>query len=498
MLSHEITQKTLSDAIQAYKSTLEMPESKKAVTTATGLTGITLESPAKSLVPFLSPFRQKIPRTTQPGSTGPQWKSITAVNFPKFSALESVAARQHTLTVTPRTTTFKEVGLGDSVTRKAVAEAQGFDDVKARAVNTVLLNSMRLEEIAILGGNITALATPGAPVVTVVDGGGTVPAAAAGYDVRIAALTLFGANRVTIDRPAALGSGTAPLGATDAPLAGNGHGGAAVDPESDGVTVAGTLTTSAAAAGNNDALRITWAPVNGAAAYAVYVIANGGTPKLEAIVTQCNVTLTSLAGTGALSTALTGTSADSAIFNGIIPLIFADANAYVKNLAGKLNGTGGEITEIQDAFASVWDKAKIGEFDILVGGFDQRTLNRLSIAAGGGPTIFVDPAGPNRLDLMQGYHVGSIVNGTTGDKCNVQTLPWLPSGMIIGLPTKIPYPNAEIQTPFELAASYGWVQIDYATSKADGPVANFEVREDAVLKDYFTLGCFLIHNINFA
>lgn len=498
MLGTEITAETIRKAaLLATKDALFNPEVRKTITTATGLTGIILETPAKQQVPFLSPFRQRIPRKTQPGSTAVQWKAITDVSMPKFSVAETAAANQNLYTVVPKSATYKEVGVGDGVTRKAIAEGTPFEDVKARGVNNVLLNAQRMEEIAILGGNITALAAPAAPAVVVVDAGGTVPAAAGGYDVRIRAITLFASNRVTPDRPAAFGSAAAPIN-VDSPLAGNGRAGVNPDTATDGWSAQGALTTSAAAAGGNDALRISWTAVPGAVAYGVYVIAAGGGPKLEAIVTQTTVTLTSLAGTGAAIVA-GDTSADALIFDGMIPKILSDSSSYKKNLNGILTVTSGtkpSITELQDAFQNIWDRAKIGEFDILVGGTEQRTLVDRSLVGGGGPTIFVDAGDvANRVDLLQGYHVGFVVNSITGERCPVQTLPWLPGGMILILPRRIPFPTAEFEYPFEIAATYGWEQIDYAVAKADGPVQNFEVREDAVLKDYFPAGCGIIYNV---
>lgn len=496
----QLMEETLQKAQGLTKDALYDPKVMKAITTATGLTGLILEAPSKQLVPFMSPFRQRIPRKTQPGADAVQWKAITAVvQNAKFSTTESAAANTVTTTVASKSATFKEVGVRDGVSRKAISHGVGFEDVKAKAVTNALLLAMKLEEQAILGGNITALAAPGAPTIAVIDAGGTVPAAASGYDVRIRAITLMGMGRIVADRPAPINTQSAPFNATDALLAGNGRGGADPNPANDGWSAQGTLATSAAAAGNNDALRITWAPVNGAAGYAVYVIANGGTPKLEAIVTQCNVTLTSLAGTG-INIVAGDSSADANIFDGIIAKMFADASAYKKNVADRLHGANGEIREIQDAMAAVWDLAKIDEFDILAAGIDARTMTGLTIAAGGGPTILVNPEGgsTDRLSLGQGYHVGSIVNAQTGQKCNVQVLPWLPGGMIIGLPTRIPYPSANIETPFEIAASYGWEQIDYAITTGGGPVQEFDIRADEVLKDYFPAGCWLLHNIHFS
>ncbi len=487
----ELMEQTLLKAQESTKNALYDPKVMKAILTTTGLTGLILEAPAKQLVPFMSPFRQRIPRKTQPGADAVQWKAITAVvQNAKFSTTESAAGNTVTTTVVSKSATFKEVAVRDGVSRKAISHGVGFEDVKAKAVTNALLLAMKLEEQGILGGNITALATPTGLAVAVIVGGGSLAADAAGYSVRVAALTLMAANREVMDRPAAYDG-------THANLAGTAKTGA--NPAADGWTAAAARVTSAAVAAN-DRIKITWTPVDGAAAYAVFVLKSAtGAETLAAIVTQTSITLTAHTAGGSALAVADGSSADANMFDGIIAKMFAEASAYKKNLAGKLTGSNGEIVEIQDAMASVWDRAKIDEFDIICSGMDSRVLTRLSIAAGGGPTILVNPeaGGPDRLSLGQGYHVGSIVNAQTGQKCGVQVLPWLPGGMIIGLPTRIPYPQANIETPFEIAASYGWEQIDYAITTAGGPVQEFDIRADEVLKDYFPAGCWLIHNIYF-
>ena len=494
-----LSAETRDKLLEAVKKSLAGPPIEKAITAATGVTGLNMEAPIQQAVVLMAPFRQRIGRKVGAGADNIQWKQITAVvQNAKFSTTETAATNPISYTKVDKSATFKEVGCRGSVTRKAVAHGTGYDDVRARESTNTSLLALKLEEQCIIGGNITALAAPAAPVVTVVDAAGTVPAAAGGYDVRIVAITLMAANRISMDRPAALGSGTAPLGATDAPLAGNGRAGANPNPATDGFSAQGASTTSGAAAGNDDALRITWAPVSGAAAYAVYVIASGGALKLEAIVTQCNVTLTSLAGTGAAIVA-GDSSADTNIFDGMIALTMANASAYKRNVNGPLTATNGRINQISAAFFALWDSGKIDEFEILIGGPDADSLSALLLAAGGGPTIFVGPgpAESGRLDVMFGYHVGWIVNPVTGKRCRVNVLPYMPGGMILFMPAVIPYPQAGFSVPFELGTSYGWEQIDYAKTVAGGPVDEFDIREEVVLKDYFPAGMGVLYNIHY-
>jgi hypothetical protein len=494
-----LSAETREKLLEAVKKSLAGPPIEKAITVSTGLVGVSLETPAQQSAPLMAPFRQRIGRRVGAGADNVTWKQITAVlQNAKFSTTETAAANAIATTVVPKSAVFKEVGTRGSVTRKAIAHGQGYDDVRARETTNTMLLALKLEEQCIIGGNITALGAPAAPTVAVIATDGTIAADAAGWDVRIVALTLMAANRCSMDRPSGYASLAAPF-TLDCVLAGNGRAGVEQNVATDGWSAQGALTTSAATVGGTSCLRISWTSIPGASAYAVYAITHGagaGVPILEAIVSQCQVTLISAAGTGHAIVA-GDTSADAAIFDGMIPLIVANTAAYKLNVGGPLTATNSRINQISAMFQRIWDSGKIDEFELLMGGTVAESINALLSATGGGPTILVGPgpAEAGRLDVMFGYHVGWIVNGVTGKRCRVNVLPWMPGGMIIFMPATIPYPKAGFSVPFEMGTSYGWEQIDYAKTVSGGPVDEFDVREEAVLKDYFPAGCGILHNI---
>lgn len=487
-LLKQITEQTLERVASALKGAMNDPKLTRALAVSDGLVGLQLEAPAKQLVPLMSPFRQKIGRKGQPGSNAIQWKAITAVKQnAKFSTAESAAANAIATTVVAKSATFKVVGTRGKVTREAIAHSKGFDDALAKETANSLLLAMKLEEQAILGGNITALATPTGLAVAVITGGGALAADATGYNVRVAALTLMASNRESMDRPLTYDGTHANL-ATGAKTGAN--------PAADGWTAAATRVTSAAVSAN-DRLKITWTAVPGAAAYAIFIGKNT-TETLSAIVTQTSVTVTAAAAGGSALAVADGSSADANIYDGIVSLINAEASAYKKVLANKFSTSGGEIVEVQDMFQAIWDSGKIDDLTLLVGGVDSRTLSKLLTAAGGGPTIFVSTGDDGaRGQMTQGYHVGYIVNQVTGKRCTVEVLPWLPGGTIIALPNSIPYPDANISAPFEMSTSYDWERIDYAATTTTGPVTEFDIRAEEVLKDHFPAGCGIISNILF-
>ncbi len=461
------------------------PALRKAIDTTTGLTGVSLEAPAKQLVPLMADFTRSIPRTVRDGATASQWKAITSLSMPKFSTTEAAASPAFTTTVAAKSAGYKVHGLRGQVTREAVAASAGFDPALAKETANCLLLAIKVQEMYQLGGNITALATPGAPTLSEQNGLGSL--AAATYSVRIAALTLPAANRVTIQRPVDYDGTNAFL---------DGVAQANLDPSSDGVTVVGA-ETSLALAGGGDALKVTWAAVPGAAAYGVFVgiAAGAANLKLEAVVTQTSVTFKTLATTGQIGTGPAGTSADANTYDGIIAqLVAAGSGAYVKNLNAKLTGANGEIVEIQDAFAQMYDNAKLGGYRLLVGGQDKRLLTRLGYSQDSAQVV-VSSNPSDKAGYVIGTSARTIVNAVSGIDCPIEVLPWIPGGMIIFLPTSIPYTEANAEAAFDMAMGYDWERWDYSSTTSTGPVYPFEVRSYGVLRGIFPGGCGVVYNI---
>jgi len=95
----------------------------KAITTATGLTGYSLEAPSKKLYPVRTPLRNRIPRRMAlSGATSVNWKAITAINAARLKASVAFGTRNSEIsyTVVPRSATYKTFGLDDSVQDEAV------------------------------------------------------------------------------------------------------------------------------------------------------------------------------------------------------------------------------------------------------------------------------------------------------------------------------------------------------------------------------------------
>jgi hypothetical protein len=157
----------------------------------TGLQHYNLEVPAKNLVPYLSPLRNRIPRVKVTGGTQANWKAVTAVDAEQQYAGVSEGRRGGEITVNSADyfAAFRTLGRESSVTIEAGLAAEGFDDLYARAVTSLLKSTMQEEEKIILGGNGTrALGASPQPTLTTSTTGGAI-AATTVVSVIVVALT---------------------------------------------------------------------------------------------------------------------------------------------------------------------------------------------------------------------------------------------------------------------------------------------------------------------
>lgn len=487
-----------------------------------GPVGINLEPQSKMLTPLMAPWRQNIARRVDAGGNSSLWKAVTkyAMGSNPFVAVGN-PGNVPTSAFVDKQAAFKVLSVRDGVTREDMAAGVGFEDVQARLTTRALMKSLMLEELAFLGaiitdiGAVTGLTVATAAGVSDTTGGGIAFTAAAGF-VNVAPVTMIGleylrslATPVSVSYPKDYTTDALLSVAAVGPIIGRVSA-------TDATGVVGTVTLADCGIGkfvaanvadaspaSTAGLRITWNPVNGAVAYIVfYGLTNNLTTGIGAqcVVAQTTVTLTCKNSTvgSDIATVTTDQSGSSIAYDGIIPQLTASGSgAYIKNVAGKLTSSGGEIVELQEAFANIFANAKLGEFWIIVGGVEQRTITKLGVGAGGGPTIYVDPNDAARAMLTQGYRVGSIYNGTTGDVCSVVSAPWIPGGTILVIPKTIPYPDANQGAPFDWVGGYDWTRFDYPMTVVNGLARSypFEVTCWGVLRGVYTGGCGILQGI---
>lgn len=481
---------------------------RKALDVSSGLKGYTLEAPAKQLVPLMSPFNQSIPRSVKDGAEAVNWKVINRLSMPQVFSTERGAGSTFTTSVAPKTAAFKFLRVGGQVTRAAVAASKGFDQALAKETTNTLLLAKKLEEICLLGaisdGN--DLAAPSNIVVADRAGKGSINGGAGTtYYFNVLALDLQAANRIALDRPANY-DGTDALLTPRASFAAGDLNPVGGSVEGCGVSALGTEANSGSLSSTGHGIKLTWTPVPNAAAYAVF----GGTAtgaanqKLQCIISQTSVTLTSLltsasaiAGNAAEVPSAGTYSGDPNGFDGIIPQLLASGSgAQVKYLNDVLKGSSsdGEITALQDLFSNIYDVGKIGRFRVVVGGQEARAMTKLGVTSNS-LQIFATPGPEGRVQLTQGAHIGQVVNATTGDICPVETAPWLVGGTVLVLPLEIPYNDANLSAPVDVVCGYDWERWDYGTTRSTGQIYDFDVSAWEVVRVLFGAGCGVLCNV---
>ena len=170
----DITAQSLAKAAEMVQG-LNAEGLKKALDTSKGVRGPSLHAPLVQLAPLLTAFLLSIPaETVTPGSDAYAYKAITRLTMPKGTPGEREAADLFSTTVVDRSNAYKNVGVGGEVTWEAELEAGGFEPaLKLETANTLLVG-LRVLELKAMGGNVTALAAPANPVVSVAATGGSI------------------------------------------------------------------------------------------------------------------------------------------------------------------------------------------------------------------------------------------------------------------------------------------------------------------------------------
>lgn len=460
-----------------------------------GLTYYDLQAPAKILYPVLTPLRNEIPRVTGGAGTQANWRAITGINTGNAGAGVSEGNRGAVIahTTADYNAAFKALGLDDNVTFEADMAAQGYDDIKARAVEGLLRGLMIAEEKIILGANSSiALGTTPTPTLTDVATGGSLNFNTA-YSVICVALTHDGFLGASV-------AGGLPLSATRT-LA-------------DGTTEAynqGTATKSSAAsvttANDSNAthsIKASVAAVNGAIGYAWFWGASGS-ETLGAITTINSVLITAAAtGTQTAASKFTSdVSRNSLVFDGLFSLILTpNSGAYVKTLATGIPGVGttltsdnaGGIVEIDTALQSFWDNYRLSPDTIWVNSQEQRNISAKILAAtssSGQRFMFNVEQGM----LMGGTMVRSYTNKFSMDGAKeiaIKLHPNIPAGTILFTSKSVPYPLSNVANVLQMKLRRDYYQLQYPIRSRK---YEYGVYMDGVLQCYFPPAFGIIQNI---
>lgn len=461
-----------------------------------GITAYDLEAPAKKLYPVITPLRNLIPRTSGRGGIQANWRGITGINTAGMSAGVGQGNRGGVVTTSTADyiAAYRGLGLEDNVTFEADYAAEGFDDVKAIAVQGLLESLMIQEERIILGGcGSNALGTTPTPTCSDVTTGGSLLANTA-YRVICVALTLDGYMNSSV-----AGGVPGAIARTNADGSVDNYGGGSAQK-----SVAGTVTT-ANDASNTHIVRASVTAVRGAWAYAWFWGVGAGNETLGAITTINSIAISANATGTQLASALPASdnSVNALVFNGLLNFAAITANnSYFNALATGTAGTGtpltsdaaGGIVEIDAALRSFWDNYRLSPDAIWVNSQEQKNISA-KILAGNSTAAQRFVFNVDQGMLAGGRMVRSYLNPYTmqgAQEIPIKLHPNMPAGTILFTTAKLPYPLSNVANVMQVRTRRDYYQIEWPlrTRKYE-----YGVYADEVLQHYFTPSLGVITNI---
>lgn len=493
-----------AEALLSFRQAVSQPQDaaqlnnlSKAITQATGLVWYDLQAPAKNMVPVITPLRNRIPRVSGSGGTATNWKAVTGINTSNLRGFVPEGKRNGAVatTVTPKSASYKTLGLEDTVTFEAEMAAQNFEDIRATTAQRLLWALMIEEELAILGGNSSvALGTPATPTGTRGASGGSIPASGGSYKARVVALTLFGylasslANGVVQDVQVTTVDGDTFT-----------YGG--------GSSQKSAEVSVSSFSGSTNTLSLSVTPVPGAVAYAWYVDDGaGGAQTLQAITTINSVLLTSLTTSGQNVSAITkDASQNSYAYDGILYQAWASGSgAYIATQATGTPGTGtplttdnaGGISEIDAMLKSMWDNYRLSPTVIYANAQEINNITKKVLASSGADYSFhITNPGVGVGNITAGSVVGNYLNkfAMGGNQLIPLMLhPYIPPGTLLAVTESLPYPINNVPNVMEMKLRRDYYQMEWPLRKRQYETG---VYVDGVLAHYFPPSVGIIANI---
>lgn len=468
----------LDAAIKLHKSTFDVTGggSGGMGTMPSGLTGVNLEAPAKLIVPILAPFRQTIARKTI-GGRGTNWKYITGVTRGgTLKSADGVRSSGFTVATGDASATFAEYGKFGDVTWGGQAAGSNYEDLRARADVLCLLQLLRDEEAAMLGATTTALGA--GPTPTLVAGSLGV----AGAPGALADSTAYYVYLVPLSMPGVIGASR-----ITRPTSGNKYAfGAGSVPTLnllDGVglpTVANTTASTGAVSGvGSIAVTFTWAA--GVTAYAVYVgLASGSAnAKLQGIVSQSKIVITSVNTTGAVPP-VADTSGNGPFLGIPGQLVAGGSGAYVNKLSGPLSAAVGRgIPEIDAMLNDIYDRVKEDPDRLVMNWSEHQAIDDALAAVANDRVKFNINVSPNQsAEALPRF---TTYKSSRGKVLQMEENPNLPGGMILALKDSVDIPNSDISNAWQMHMAKDLERLDYAFAN---PKYEFEVRAFGALAGY--------------
>ena len=476
-----------------------MAETTRAITTASGLVGYELETPARVVVPVITPLVNMLPRRRGRGVDIVHWKAITSFDTARNWGVVSEGAlpSQVSYQVAALQNTLQTIGLMNQVSFQAQWRGRSLEaDVRARRIAELLYQLKIVEERWVLGAS-AYLMTPPAPLLTTAPSGGAL--AAGTYWAKVTAKNAQGET---------LGSSSARITTTGATS-----------------TITITIFTvpnatqynvyvASGASYPGDAAAWLQASVSGANAPqptigAVVTLADGATvmPSGEVNPAYLTVTLATAPATSgvALSTLAANTAKTYVDGNGAV-LMWDGLIAQALNNASAANGAtlGAQVAQpadptgklaladIDNLLASMYLQAAGDPDYIIMNPLDNVRLTNLVVGAG--QLRYVVQAGDSadQGQLTAQYRVTRYLNKSTGKEMPIILDRYCPQGQMVFLPISIPFPAPEISAAVEIETNQEYWGVDFAVTDSTFKFADYV---EETLKVYFLGGLGVLRGI---
>lgn len=495
---------TFSQVREALAKALDQNELNKAWVQSnaatTGLTQYSLEAPAKTLYPVLTPLRNLTPRVTGGAGIQANWKAITAINTARSPVGLAEGSRGAVIstTVADYFAGFRGWGYDDYVTYEADWAAEQFDDAKARATQGLLRSVMIAEEQLLLGGLGTyGLGLTPTPTLGTATTGGAI-ANSTTVHIRVCALSLDG-YLYAKSQNALAGQLSFTTLAGEAITQNGGTGRAST-----------SASVATGGAGGAHVVSASVAPVKGAVGYAWFAgtASTAGNMFLVGVTTINSFVLTAMpAGTEFAITAdliATDRSQNDRVFDGLFSIAAkAGTNAYYYSMPTGTAGAGtaltadgaGGIKEVDAAFQSLWDNYRVCPTHIWVSSQEMLSFSKLVFAGGANAThrftFNVTQNGVTMSRVIRGY-LNPFSMGPGGTEVPISIHPNLPPGTILMETRELPYTLSGVTDVYRLLLRRDYYQTEWPQRTRR---YEYGVYADGVLQHYFPPSLAVITNI---
>lgn len=497
---------------------------KAAITTSANITPYDLMAPSKTLVPWLYPLREALPRVkrTAPGLTA-HWKVFTtsASSYSRGTlpaspwVREGARAPQISLTALNASASYATIGREGAVTFEAESASQGFDDAMALEHFFTMETLFSMEEDILLGGNNSLkLGTANTPA-GVASGTGSFSGS---FYCAVVGLTYEGYRNFIMRNG---------FSSTGAPLVTSGLAAqqqVAVT-TADGKTMTtngGTGIASAASSvcspSSNTTVTFSWTPKSGEFAWLVYIGTSNTSSAMyaTALVTVPSYEFTaapSNSGNEALS-ALTATDFsvndgttgggtnqvtgfDGLLYQALNNTTLNPQNGYVKDMDGALLTTSGKgnVDQIDEMLMQMWNLYKVTVDVIWVNAQELNNITSRVLNGSSAPLLRV--LGDSDGFDVTGYGVISFYNNPYipgGRKIPIIIHPTIPPGTILAYAKSLPpyYKSNQVPNVAEVLTRRDYYAQEWPLTTRE---YQYGVYSEEVLAVYAPFAIGVIHNI---